>query len=80
MSEFTTTDEMLHPFRGRCQWIQYIPSKPAKYGIKMYALCDAKYFYMSNLEVYCGKQPEGPYHNSNSLMDIVKRLITDIEK
>jgi len=42
MSEFTTIDEMLHPFR---QWIQYIPSKPAKYGIKMYALCDAKYFY-----------------------------------
>ncbi|XP_060846028.1 piggyBac transposable element-derived protein 4-like [Rhopalosiphum padi] len=79
-SEFTTIDEMLHPFRGRCQWIQYIPSKPAKYGIKMYALCDAKYFYTSNLEVYCGKQPEGPYDNSNAPMEIVKRLITDIEK
>jgi len=22
MSEFATIDEMLHPFRGRCQWIQ----------------------------------------------------------
>lgn len=80
MSEITTIDEMLHLFRGCCQWIQYIPSKPTKYGIKMYAICDAKYFYTSNLEVYCGKQPEEPYYNSVAPMDIVKRLITDIGK
>lgn len=79
MSEFATIDEMLHPFRGRCQWIQYIPSKPAKYGIKMYALCDSKTFYTYNLEIYCGLQPNGPYAVSNSPLDVVKRLVTPIE-
>jgi len=80
LSEYTTIDEMLHPFRGRCQWIQYIPSKPAKYGIKMFALCDAKTFYTSKLEIYVGKQPPGPYEVSNSPIDVVKRLVKPIEK
>lgn len=79
LSEYTTIDEMLHPFRGRCGFIQYIPSKPAKYGIKMYALCDAKSFYTANLEIYCGKQPDGPFGSSNSPIDVVKRLVTPIE-
>lgn len=75
LSEYTTIDEILHPFRGRCQWIQYISSKPAKYGIKMFALCDAKIFYTRKIEVYVGKQPPGPYEDPNSPIDIVKRLI-----
>ena len=41
-SEFTTIDGMLHPFRGRCSIIQYMPIKHAKYGVKIFALCDAK--------------------------------------
>ena len=79
LSEYTTIDEMLHPFRGRCSFIQYIPSKLAKYGVKMFALCDAKSFYTSNLEIYCGKQPDGPFSASNTPTDIVKRLVTPIE-
>ncbi|KAJ8954858.1 hypothetical protein NQ318_023422 [Aromia moschata] len=78
LSQYTTIDEMLHPFRGRCSFMQYIPSKPAKYGIKMFALCDAESFYTSNIEIYCGKQPEGPYAVSNTPTDIVMRLITPI--
>lgn len=74
-----TIDEMLHSFRGRCSWIQYIPSKPAKYGIKCFALCDANTFFTSNLEVYTGKQPTGPYEASNSPKDIVERLTVDIQ-
>lgn len=38
LSEFVTIDEMLVPFRGRCGFIQYIPNKPAKYGLKIFAL------------------------------------------
>lgn len=37
-----TVDEQLLPFRGRCPFIQYIPSKPAKYGIKIWIVCDSK--------------------------------------
>ena len=31
---YLTVDEQLIPFRGRCSFIQYMPSKPANYGIK----------------------------------------------
>lgn len=79
VSEFVTVDEKLQAFRGRCNFIQYIPNKPAKYGIKMFALCDAKTFYTSNLEIYCGKQPQGPYAVSNSPSDVVSRLTSHIE-
>ncbi|CAJ0957569.1 unnamed protein product [Ranitomeya imitator] len=40
----------------------------------MYALVDASKTYTYNLEVYAGKQPEGPYCVSNKPIDVVKRL------
>ena len=39
---FITIDEQLVPFRGRCSFIQYLPSKPDKYGIKMFWAADAE--------------------------------------
>ena len=73
--EFLTIDEKLEPFKGRCSFIQYIPSKPARYGLKIFVLADAKTFYACNLDVYCGKQPCGPYSGDNSPLSIVHRLI-----
>lgn len=66
-------------FRGRCSFIQYIPSKPAKYGLKVFVLCDAKIFYVNNLEVYCGKQPEGKYNLPNTPTEIVLRLLENVK-
>ena len=79
LSEFLTIDETLVPFRGRCSFIQYISSKPATYGIKIFALCDAKTYFTGNLKVYCGKQPTGPHEVSNSPADIVERLISHLK-
>lgn len=70
---------MLIAFRGRCSFVQYIPNKPAKYGLKVFVLCDAKTFYVSNFEVYCGKQPEGLYHLSNTPTEIVHRLLQNLK-
>ncbi|XP_049782501.1 uncharacterized protein LOC126184176 [Schistocerca cancellata] len=56
--EFTMKDEMLHPYGDCCRWIQYVASKQAKYGTKIFALCAAKTFHCSNLEVYCGMHPK----------------------
>lgn len=38
-------------------------------------LCDAKTFYVSNIEIYCSKQPEGPFRKSNTPHDITLRLV-----
>lgn len=57
-----TVDEQLVPFRGRCPFTQYMPSKPAKYGMKIWVLCDSDTYYAYNLEMYVGRnrncQPE----------------------
>lgn len=78
IGEYCTIDEMLDAFRGRCKFRQYIANKPAKYGIKIWALVDARIFYTYNLEIYAGKQPTGPHKLSNKVHDVVKRLATPI--
>ncbi|XP_008178393.1 piggyBac transposable element-derived protein 4-like [Acyrthosiphon pisum] len=66
LSSNVTIDEMLESFRGRCSFRQYMPNKPAKYGIKVHALVDSKTYYVYNMEIYAGQQPEGPYKVDNS--------------
>ncbi|XP_046663091.1 piggyBac transposable element-derived protein 1-like [Homalodisca vitripennis] len=78
VSEFVTLDEMLESFRGRCSFRQYIKNKPAKYGLKIYALVCAKTFYTANLEVYAARQPPGPYQIDNSARSVVQRMIEPI--
>ncbi|GFR91361.1 Piggybac transposable element-derived protein 4-like protein [Elysia marginata] len=49
-----TMDEQLIPFRGLCPIIQYIPSKPAKYGLKLLWICDSENYYPLKCIVYTG--------------------------
>jgi hypothetical protein len=52
-----TVDEQLVAFRGKCPMMQYMKSKPAKYGIKFWAAVDVKTSYLCNFQVYSGKLP-----------------------
>lgn len=52
-----TVDEQLFPYRGRTRFTQYIPSKPAKYGIKIWWLCDANSNYPLKRIIYVRKPP-----------------------
>ena len=54
-----TVDERLVPFRGCCPFRQYMPNKPSKYGITIWAACDAKSNNAWNMQVYTGKLPGG---------------------
>ena len=54
-----TIDEMLVPFRGRCSFIVYMPKKPAKYGLKVLCMTDARTHYLYNAYIYCGKGSDG---------------------
>lgn len=78
ISEYATIDEKLEAFQGRCSFRQYIKNKPAKYGIKIFMLCDSRTFYTSNMEIYAGSQPEGPFEINNSAKDVVERLVQPI--
>ena len=73
-----TIDEMLESFRGRCSFRQYLPSKAAKYGIKMFALVDSETYFTNNLKVYVGTQPEGLRRVDNDPASIVLRLTEHI--
>lgn len=78
-SEYLTIDEQLLAFRGRCSFKQYIPTKPAKYGVKVFALADSKTAYTINLEPYVGKQPDGPFQRGNSAEETVLRLVEPVQ-
>ena len=54
-SECVTVDKELYFFRGRCPYIQYMPSKPAKHDLKFWVLADAQTYYVSYIAMYTGK-------------------------
>jgi hypothetical protein len=70
-----TVDEQLIPFRGRCPFRQYMPAKPAKYGIKVWWNCDASTSFPLNGQVYLGKQLGGQRETDQG-----KRVVHDMVK
>ncbi|XP_056092518.1 piggyBac transposable element-derived protein 4-like [Rhinichthys klamathensis goyatoka] len=70
-----TVDECLVPFRGRCPFKQYIPSKPAKYGIKIWAACDSQTSYAWQMQVYTGKSVSGQPEKNQGM-----RVVLDVTK
>lgn len=70
-----TIDEQLVLTRGRCSFRQYIPSKPGKYGIKIFWICDVKNSYPLNAEVYVGRQP-GEARSVDYALNLVHRMST----
>ena len=54
-----TIDEHFIAFRGNCPFRVYMPTKPGKYGIKVWCLADNSNSYAANLQVYTGLGPDG---------------------
>ncbi|XP_017479435.1 PREDICTED: piggyBac transposable element-derived protein 4-like [Rhagoletis zephyria] len=54
--ENITVDERLIPFRGRCPFLVYMPSKPSKYGMKAWVAADMRTKYCLNFQIYLGKE------------------------
>ncbi|KAG8226635.1 hypothetical protein J437_LFUL005286 [Ladona fulva] len=50
-----TIDESLMLYKGRLGWIQYIPMKRARFGIKTFMLCESKSGYIWSTIIYTGK-------------------------
>lgn len=67
-----TIDEQLYPYRGHTKFTQYIPSKPAEYGIKIWWICDAENAYPLHGIIYAGKT--GNVRGKNQGERVVKEL------
>ena len=66
-------DESMIKYCGRAiAFIQYMPAKPIKHGIKVFCLCCAVTAVMLAFEVYCGKDNN---KTDNTTVDICERLI-----
>ena len=74
-----TVDEQLFGYRGKTRFTQYIPSKPAKYGIKVWFACDANSFYPLNSKIYTGKNANES-RACNVGETVVKSLVHHWEK
>lgn len=74
-----TVDEQLLSFRGRAPFRVYMKSKPDKYGLKSWALCDSTNAYTHNLQVYLGKQNSIVEKNQGErvVLDMVRHLSQD---
>ena len=71
-----TVDEQLVTTRGRCKFRQYIPSKPGKYGIKIFWCCDSTTGYPLKGEVYLGRQlGTATSARTDLVKNLVKRLV-----
>jgi hypothetical protein len=73
VSSYVTIDEQLIPFRGRVGFRQYMPSKPDKYGMKLFLLCDCVSGYTFNGMPYVGR--EGDKRHIGLSEHVVKTLV-----
>uniref|UniRef100_A0A8C5HKK6 PiggyBac transposable element-derived protein domain-containing protein n=1 Tax=Gouania willdenowi TaxID=441366 RepID=A0A8C5HKK6_GOUWI len=55
-----TIDEQLFPTKTRCCFLQYIATKPDKFGLKFWVACDLKSKYICNVLPCLGKDPSRP--------------------
>ncbi|XP_028988190.1 uncharacterized protein LOC114844769 [Betta splendens] len=62
-------DALLFPTKTRCRFLQYVASKPERFGLKFWVACDAKSKYICNVLPCLGKDPSGPS------ADVVMRLM-----
>jgi len=53
-------DEQLVVYRGRCPFKIYIPRKPGKHGLKVWACCGVDTSHVCSLELYTNKQGRTP--------------------
>uniref|UniRef100_A0A3P8S7B4 PiggyBac transposable element-derived protein domain-containing protein n=1 Tax=Amphiprion percula TaxID=161767 RepID=A0A3P8S7B4_AMPPE len=69
-----TIDEQLFPSKTRCCFLQYIATKPGKFGIKFWVAYDLKSKYICNVLPYLGKDPSRPSEERLS-ENVVMRLM-----
>ena len=55
-------DEQMIGTKSRIGFLQYMPKKPKKFGIKLWALCESLSGYCLQFQIYTGKAAGGTEH------------------
>ena len=70
-----TVDEAMIAYKGRLSYIQYLPAKPIKCGVKLWMRCDSESAYLHEYDVYLGKSQNSQY---GLAYDVVTKLCESI--
>ena len=68
-------DESIIGFKGRLSWIQYLPKKPTKWGMKAWVLAESCSGYTWGWKLYTGKE-----ESANSDLGLAHRVVLDLLK
>ena len=86
LGKFLIVDEMMVRYKGTyCPTWQYMPKKPQKWGIKIWCLADLISKFISNFDIYCGKNLDNPLkgrgHQRKSIVaqSVVMKLSIGLE-
>ena len=67
-----SVDEQMIGTKCRISFIQYMPKKPTKFGIKVWVLCEAETGYCQQFQIYTGKIDGNPEKG------LAKRVVLDL--
>ena len=70
-----SVDEAMIKYKGRIFFLQYLPKKPIKWGIKVWVLADVDTGYVCNYDIYLGK-PDG--HGRET--DLCSKVVLNISE
>lgn len=71
--ERVVIDESMIKYKGKAvAFVQFMPAKPVKHGIKVYALCCAETGVLLSFEIYTGRDNT----SERGMVELVERLIT----
>ena len=73
-------NKQLVPFRGRCSFKHYLPSKPDKYGMKFFWISDSSTFYSLTAKPYLRKQVNVLKRGLSQLSLIYPRHLTIVKE
>ena len=73
-SENLSIDESMIGFKGRLAFLQYMPKKPQKWGMKAWVLADAANGYVWNWKLYTRKEENIP----TSDLGLAHRVVLDL--
>ena len=71
---FVTVDESMVKFKGHLAFLQYLPMKPVKWGVKVWVMVESKIGYVNNFQVYTGAL------QGKAEKDLVHCIVTDLVK